>query len=456
MHNNIARKIGTSLMVVLILIVGGWELSAAEFYLRADTATVTMPDGTVVTMWGFAKDSSAGAGDGTVSVPGPALTVPPGDSSLVIHCQNKLPEPVSLVIPGQVTAMAPVRNADGRVRSFTAETASGGSGTYAWNDFKPGTYMYHSGSHPAVQVQMGLYGAVTKDSGVGEAYPGVPYRRQVTLFYSEIDPALHAAVATAGGYGPGAAMTSTIAYNAKYFLVNGMPFSTTQTKSIFAGRPGERVLVRFLNAGLATHIPLLEGMYMAIIAEDGNKYAYPRGQYTVDLSSLKTVDAIVIPTEKGSYPVYDRRLDLTNNVFSPGGMLAYLKIAPPLALYLSSDVVKGGDGLALDIELGENITRPFDLYFVLDSPVGIFTIALNGNITPGIKVLLKKVPAANAPIWLTVWQRITVPPGIIPGIYTFYLVAVDAGKVPPISTLSDLTSTTPNVIYLDKQPLEIQ
>ena len=44
----------------------------------------------------------------------------------------------------------------------------------------PGTYLYHSGTHPAVQVQMGLYGALTKnavDGGGGETpqqYPPVP------------------------------------------------------------------------------------------------------------------------------------------------------------------------------------------------------------------------------------------------------------------------------------------
>ena len=37
----------------------------------------------------------------------------------------------------------------------------------------PGTYLYQSGSHPAVQVQMGLYGGVTSDAAAGEVYSGV-------------------------------------------------------------------------------------------------------------------------------------------------------------------------------------------------------------------------------------------------------------------------------------------
>ena len=63
---------------------------AAEFYLRADVTTKTMPDGQVIRMWGFARDTSFGANDGTVTIPGPLLTVPPGDTTLTIHLKNNL------------------------------------------------------------------------------------------------------------------------------------------------------------------------------------------------------------------------------------------------------------------------------------------------------------------------------------------------------------------------------
>ena len=35
---------------------------------------------------------------------------------------------------------------------------------YYWNNIQPGTYAYQSGTHPQVQVQMGLYGAMVKNS----------------------------------------------------------------------------------------------------------------------------------------------------------------------------------------------------------------------------------------------------------------------------------------------------
>ncbi len=106
------------------------------------------------------------------------------------------------------------------MRSFTHETASSAQGTYTWSNLSPGSYIYHSGSHVAVQVQMGLYGAVKKNSGGGNtAYNGITYDSEAMIFLSEVDPALHAAV-DGGNYGPGNVVTSTLDYNPKYFLIN--------------------------------------------------------------------------------------------------------------------------------------------------------------------------------------------------------------------------------------------
>ena len=93
---------------------------------------------------------------------GTNLSVPPGESTLTINLTNNLSVPVSMVIPGLMTAMNPTF-VGGRVMSFTTETAPGATATYTWNNVNPGTYLYLSGTNPAVQVQMGLYGAVKKD-----------------------------------------------------------------------------------------------------------------------------------------------------------------------------------------------------------------------------------------------------------------------------------------------------
>jgi len=330
------------------LVTAAAPASAVEYWLRADTVNVTMPDGVVVPMWGYALTDMTFV-PGTATVPGPALTVPPGDPVLTIHLKNNLPEPTSIVIPGQVAAMTPVwdngmsgarPSATARVRSFTHEAlVGGGTADYTWSNVKPGTYLYHSGTHPQVQVQMGLYGAASGNAAAAtattpaQAYAGVPYNNEVTMLFSEIDPALHAAVSS-GAYGTAAGPTSTFNYQPKYFLINGKPYAAG-TLPLAVLPAGQKTLLRFLNAGLQTHVPVINGQYLKMIAEDGNPYpwpANPRQQYSVLLPAAKTVDAILTPQLAGGgaptrYAVYDRRLNLTTGAAQGGGMLAMLEVS---------------------------------------------------------------------------------------------------------------------------------
>ena len=326
-------------------------VSAAEYWLRADVTTVGMPSGNAtplatdvpVTMWGFAPATAAGPGTVPVSVPGPRLVVPAGDTTLTVHVYNNLSEPVSVVIPGQIATMVPVKFTDAhgrqRVRSFTHETPSGTLTipvNYTWTNLRPGTFLYQSGTHAAVQVQMGLYGGVTKNAvdglvaGSGQAYAGVAYDNEAVLLYSEIDPALHAAVA-GGTYGT-AAYPSTINYAPKYFLVNGAPYNASSV-ALAAGNIGQQTLLRILNAGLQTHVPVLQGMNMRLVAEDGRAYAYPKEQYSALLPAGKTLDAVIAPTGTAAttYPIYDRRLSLTNSTTPAGGMFTLLSVGGPVA-----------------------------------------------------------------------------------------------------------------------------
>lgn len=332
------KSVSTKIMTIRLLLALGFVLAfagfvaAADFYLVANATTLTMPDtNETIVMWGFANADSSGAQIGPVTVPGPVLRVPPGDNTLNIHLFNRLSEPVSIQIPGLTPAsQSPVKVSDstGRQRavSLAAETPPGNATavTYTWNSVRAGTHMYMSATNPAKQVQMGLYGAVIKDSAAGEAYSGVLYDNEVIVFYSEIDPVIHDAVAT-GNYGPGKAVPSSVNYDAKYFLVNGAPYPSSST-IINAGNSGNRTLIRFLNASLETHVPLLQGMYMSWVAEDGWLLPYPQERYALSLPAGKTMDVVITPQSGGKYPLYDRRLNLTNYTKSGGGMLAYLGV----------------------------------------------------------------------------------------------------------------------------------
>jgi FtsP/CotA-like multicopper oxidase with cupredoxin domain len=306
-------RIMVFLLAVILLLPGG-VASAAEFYLRAGTNQLTMPDGEMVTIWGFARDTDGDftTVEGTITSPGPMLTVPVGDSTLTVHLKNDLAdEPVSLTIAGQVTTMTPEFFFDGqgrrRVRSFTHEAdPGGGEAVYTWTDFKPGTYLYQSGTHPAVQVQMGLFGGVKKDAAAKTAYTGIPYDLEGILIFSEIDPAVHAAVAS-GNYGPNGTMTSTIDYAPQYFLYNGQA-QIILTGIVPAVVSGQKVLVRMLNAGLITRMPELIGAPMTYLADDGNLLPYPNQMGSVlTLLAGKTKDVMVRPSAGSSMTLIDRR-----------------------------------------------------------------------------------------------------------------------------------------------------
>jgi len=247
-----------------------------------------------------------------------------------------------------------------RVRSFGAETASGGgTESYTFTVGRSGSFVYHSGTHPQKQVYMGLYGAATRDSASGEAYPAigtspaVTYDNEVVLFYSEIDPDMNNAIA-------GGTHVTSIHYHPRWFLVNGEPYVAGMA-DIDSGTSGplvagENVLLRLFSATGETHVPVLQGLTMTIHAEDGLQYNYqdgatvvaaaPREQYSVMMPPLKTKDAIVQAPAAGRYAVYDGNGYMTNpsdpDNFTVGdevgGMLRFLAFAP--------EVDTDGDGVA--------------------------------------------------------------------------------------------------------------
>jgi hypothetical protein len=332
---------GLVVLALLALLAG--PARGAVYNLRADVTTITLPGGERVGMWGFARDSSFGAGDGRVTIPGPLLTVGAGDTTLTVRLKNNLTPArtglaggttVSLIIPALPGRLAPVYwDADtsyaGRVRSLNTETPPGNAAPveYTWTGVKPGTYLYHSATQMQVQVQMGLYGGVAKDADLRTAYPGVAYDQAELLFYSEIDPDLHRAVVR-GEYGPGRRVSSTLDYHPRYFLVNGAPYTKAAPlrRKIMNGR---RTLLRMINAGLESHVPLLQGGYYELIAENGNPYPAARRQYAPLLAAGQTLDALVTPGAAGTLAIFDRMMNLTNDRAAPGGLMSYLDVAGP-------------------------------------------------------------------------------------------------------------------------------
>jgi FtsP/CotA-like multicopper oxidase with cupredoxin domain len=184
---------------------------------------------------------------------------------------------------------------------------------------------------------MGLFGAVTKNAAANQAYAGAAtaFDSESIIFYTEVDPVLHNQVAN-GEYGT-TGMTSTINYNPAYFLVNG---ADELSNTIIVN---QTKLMRFINMGLKTHVPVLHNEDFKIIAEDGHEYQYPKNQYSITIAAGQTKDALFTPTVSNDYPMFDRILNLTNKrapvvvalavdsattdtVTSPGSLVTVLQV----------------------------------------------------------------------------------------------------------------------------------
>jgi FtsP/CotA-like multicopper oxidase with cupredoxin domain len=416
--NNFKLSASVALTLAAVLLAPMQAL-AIEYYLKAEAFDMPDPNGGLVPikMWGYARCEVGFANCLALSSPGPALTVPAGDTALTVNLLNSLSKPTSLVINGLIKPMVPVwddgstgsrTSATQRVRSFDTEAgATNGTTTYIWNNVKPGTYLYQSGTQPQVQVQMGLYGAVTSDAVAAsvttpaQAYSGINYDNQATILYSEIDPALHAAVAD-GSYGTAPAMTSTFGYAPKYFLINGNVYPNNAVINP-AGNPGT-TLLRLLNAGLTTHVPMIQGTHWNLIAEDGKPYPFSPKQYTALLPAAKTMDVLLTADAGGAtYAIMDRRLNLSNNGLSDGGMLAYLQFGAagvfgvpvgdpnvaPIAYADSYDSIKGvtlnvgGRGVLDNDDNTDGLPQPIKAIVAsgLTTGGGTYTLKSNGTFT---------------------------------------------------------------------------
>jgi hypothetical protein len=265
-----------------------------------------------VTFWGY--NTSAG-----VTQPGgPILCVTAGDT-VQITLHNQLTVSTALLFQGQ--DMVPDRTGVG----------PGGTKLYTFTASRPGTYLYEAGLLPGAQYQtaMGLYGAlIVRPATAGQAYDdaSTAYEDEAVLVLSEIDPALNNR--TTGGGPAGFDMRN---YNPRYFLINGQTYpNTTPIPTL----PGNRVLLRYLNAGIKIHSMAILGMHQTVIANDGSPLTFSHRMVAESFGPGQTVDAIAtIPAgavDGSKFAIYDGNLMLrSSNAAGFGGMLTFMTVSAP-------------------------------------------------------------------------------------------------------------------------------
>lgn len=264
------------------------------FNLVANTGYVQTPDGNAVFMWSYANGDAPDSGQ--FQSPGPVLCATQGET-VVVNLTNALPEPSSIVFPGQDAAVTATGGADGLLAREAA--ATGGTVSYRFTAGSPGTYLYESGSDPAKQLEMGLYGAMVVRPGTATC-PAVPGTvcaydtgtrydpaHEFLLLLAEIDPDLHHAVETGGAY-------DVNARHNRYFTINGRSFPDTIQDNGSALLPAQPygslvriqpntpastapALLRMLNAGADNHPFHPHGNHTREIAQDGRPLIAPGG-----------------------------------------------------------------------------------------------------------------------------------------------------------------------------------
>jgi len=278
-----------ALAVVAGLLMAGYAgardipgITGPAFTLVAKADYISNPDGSTLYTWGYA-DGSAG---GVMQYPGPTLIVNQGDI-VTVSFTSELPlgMPSSIVFPGQS-----VTTTGGSPGVIVQEsTGSASVVVYEFVASNPGTYQYHSGTNPDLQVQMGLIGAIiVRPNGYDADTNRIAYEtgeseydHEYLFLLSEMDNDIHLAADVVDLLGLSFDLVDTTNFNPVYWFINGRSLPDTVMDdnvgwlpnqpygSFVQAHPGEKVLVRFVGSGVDEHPLHTHGNNLLVIARDG-------------------------------------------------------------------------------------------------------------------------------------------------------------------------------------------
>ena len=315
-----------ALALILLAAEAGWTaplpasvgvidgVAGPAFTLTARGGYLSTPEGNSVYFWGLADGASP------VQYPSPTLIVSEGDL-VSVTLTNELAVPVSLVFPGQAVTAAAV-SAPTQFGPLTLEAGpaaaglAGGTVRYEFTASRPGTYIYHSGTRPDLQVDMGLVGAIiVRPAGFDAMAPTAygtassAYDAEYLFLLTEMDPAIHRLVERG-------LMDSvdTTGFFPTYWFINGRAAPDTMYPP-YVGRlptqpynsmpmiePGRKLLMRVVGGGRDLHPFHHHGNHARIIARDARLLDTAAGAtggadlsyevFTVQAVPGQTVDAI--------------------------------------------------------------------------------------------------------------------------------------------------------------------
>ncbi len=318
--------------------MGGAKANEIDLVIRKQQVTFGKRRGTAITVNG--------------TVPGPLVRLREGTDA-ILRVTNELKEDTSihwhgLLLPPGMDGVPGV--------SFPG-IKPGETFTYRFPVRQNGTYWYHS--HSGFQEQEGHYGPLIIDAAAPEPFQ---YDREHVVVLSDWTPEDPMRILarlkrrpnyynlqrrTAGTFFSDVAKNgwkptvkdrlewnrmrmdpsdiSDITGATYTFLMNGFAPGSNWT-ALF--KPGERVRMRFINAGAATYFDLrIPGLEMTVVSVDG-QHVQPVTVDEIRIAIAETYDVIVQPKEDQSYTIFAEAMDRSG--FARGTLATEKGMASPV------------------------------------------------------------------------------------------------------------------------------
>ena len=330
LRTSVALGLMTGMDHLLPAYAGSHARTPASRRLPGGTTTYDLTIGEVELNIGGRKTTATAINGG---IPGPLLRFREGDEA-VLRVTNALKEDTSIHWHGIILPF----NMDGVPGVSFPGIKPGETFVYRFPVRQSGTYWYHS--HSGLQEQTGVYGPIVIDPAGDEPQPydrehvivlgdwtfENPHHvlrklRKMPGYYNYQRRTLVSLFKDAGKEGLGNALRDRLRWGrmrmdatdiadvtgATYtYLMNGMAPGDNWT-GLF--RPGERVRLRFINAGAGTFFDVrIPGLPMTVVQADGQ----PVQPVTVDefrIAIAETYDVIVEPKEERAYTIFAESMD---------------------------------------------------------------------------------------------------------------------------------------------------
>jgi FtsP/CotA-like multicopper oxidase with cupredoxin domain len=164
---------------------------------------------------------------------------------------------------------------------------------------------------------------------------------------------------------------------ADFFTVNGLSFPNTPMMNVALG---DRIRMRFINAGAQPHFMHLHGFHFLLTHEDGLPLREPILMDTVAVSPGQRMDVIFVANNPGEWPLHCHSSPHTTNAgVYPGGMMMHIVVGP--RRFPTDGDGPVGPGTEHIISSWRDSAARF--YAALDEPAGPATTARNHPVRSG-------------------------------------------------------------------------